>query len=121
MATVIRLKRGGRTHSPYYRVIVMDSRTRALGREIDAIGIYHPCAKPAPVIEIDVEKAVNWLGKGAKTSDTVHNIFTKKGIFVQAAARAASAGTEPAVEPAPVAEAIPMAEAVAMDEAVPTE
>ena len=119
MATVIRLKRGGRTHSPYYRVIVMDSRTRALGREIDAIGIYHPCAKPAPVVEIDIEKAVAWLGKGAKTSDTVHNIFTKKGIFVQAAARAAAAGTEPVAEP--VAEAVPVDEAIPMAEADPTE
>jgi small subunit ribosomal protein S16 len=80
MATVIRLKRGGRTHAPCYRVVVMDSRTRARGREIDTIGYYHPCAKPAPVIEVDKAKALDWLAKGAQTSDTVRSIFSTKGI-----------------------------------------
>jgi small subunit ribosomal protein S16 len=80
MATVIRLKRGGRTHAPCYRVVVMDSRSRARGREIDVIGYYHPCAKPAPVIEVDQTKALDWLAKGAQTTDTVRNIFSRKGI-----------------------------------------
>lgn len=81
MATVIRLKRGGRTHAPCYRVVVMDSRARARGREIDVIGYYHPCAKPNPVIEVNTEKAMEWLGKGAQTTDTVRNIFSSKGIM----------------------------------------
>lgn len=81
MATVIRLKRGGRTHAPCYRVVVMDSRNRARGREVDSIGYYHPCAQPAPVIEVDQAKALDWLAKGATTTDTVRNIFSKKGIL----------------------------------------
>ncbi|HUW59967.1 MAG TPA: 30S ribosomal protein S16 [Candidatus Bathyarchaeia archaeon] len=80
MATVIRLKRGGRTHAPCYRVVVMDSRSRAQGREIDILGYYHPCAKPAPVIEVDKIKALDWLAKGARTTDTVRSIFSTKGI-----------------------------------------
>ena len=48
MATVIRLQRGGRTHAPYYRVVVMDSRNRTRGAVVDQIGTYHPCAKPEP-------------------------------------------------------------------------
>lgn len=81
MATVIRLKRGGRTHAPCYRVVVMDSRSRARGREVDTIGYYHPCAQPTPVIEVDQAKALEWLSKGATTTDTVRNIFSKKGIL----------------------------------------
>ncbi len=81
MATVIRLKRGGRTHAPAYRMVVMDSRNRARGRELDTIGYYHPCQHPEPVVEVDVEKALDWLAKGARTSDTVRNIFTSKGIL----------------------------------------
>lgn len=81
MAPVIRMKRGGRTHAPYYRVVVMDSRRRGRGREIEQIGFYHPCAQPEPLSEIDTVKALSWLKKGARLSDTARNIFTKKGIL----------------------------------------
>jgi len=90
MATVIRLKRGGRTHAPCYRVVVMDSRTRARGRELETIGYYHPCGKPEPVTEVNVERALDWLAKGAQTSDTVRNIFSNKGILAQHASAMAS-------------------------------
>ena len=46
MATVIRMKRGGRTHAPYYRVVVMDGRSRTKGRVIEEIGVYHPAPGP---------------------------------------------------------------------------
>lgn len=81
MATAIRLKRGGRTHAPYYRVVVMDSRTRARGREVDVIGYHQPCARPDPVTEIDGEKALKWLSSGARPSDTVRDILSRKGIL----------------------------------------
>ena len=58
MATVIRLQRGGRTHAPYYRVVVMDSRNRTRGSIVEQIGTYHPCARPEPTSEIDSEKAL---------------------------------------------------------------
>lgn len=81
MATVIRLKRGGRTHAPYYRVVVMDSRSRNRGQETDSIGVYHPCANPEPVIEVDKAKALDWLIKGAKPSDTVRTILSSSGVM----------------------------------------
>jgi len=81
MATVIRLKRGGRRNAPAYRVVVIDSRSRAFGREVDLIGYYHPCGRPQPVAEVNTEKALSWLAKGARPSDTVRNIFSKKGIL----------------------------------------
>ncbi|GMU91769.1 MAG: hypothetical protein AMXMBFR4_08270 [Candidatus Hydrogenedentota bacterium] len=81
MATVIRLQRGGRTHAPYYRVVVMDSRDRTRGRVVDQIGVYHPCARPEPKVEIDDQKAVDWLKKGARPSDTVRAVLTKRGLI----------------------------------------
>lgn len=81
MATAIRLKRGGRTHAPYYRVVVMDSRTRSRGVEVDLLGTYHPCAKPRPASKVDAHKALEWLRKGAVPSDTTRSLFRKLGIM----------------------------------------
>ncbi|MDZ4860730.1 MAG: 30S ribosomal protein S16 [Candidatus Hydrogenedentes bacterium] len=83
MATVIRLQRGGRTHAPYYRVVVMDSRNRTRGTIVEQIGTYHPCARPEPTTDIDAEKAIAWLKKGAQPSETVRSVLTKKGIIAQ--------------------------------------
>ena len=81
MSTVIRCKRGGRTHSPYYRVVVVDSRSRNRGPEIDTLGIYHPCARPEPISQVDAHKALTWLKRGAQMSDTAKNLFSKLGIL----------------------------------------
>ncbi|MGC8739284.1 MAG: 30S ribosomal protein S16 [Candidatus Hydrogenedens sp.] len=81
MATVIRLKRGGRTHDPYYRIVVMDSRERRQGKEIDIIGFYQPKARPEPITNIDEEKLKQWLNKGVRTSDTVRSLIKKMGIL----------------------------------------
>ncbi len=77
MATVIRLKRGGRTHEPYYRIVVMDVKERRQGKEIDIIGYYQPKAKPEPITKIDEEKLKQWLAKGALPSDTVRSLIKK--------------------------------------------
>lgn len=81
MATVIRMKRGGRTHKPYYRIVVMDSRTRGCGPELDIIGVYQPCARPEPKAEVDAHKALEWLRKGALPSDTARNVLSKLGVM----------------------------------------
>ena len=83
MATVIRMKRGGRAHEPYYRVVVVDSRDKATGRVIEEIGVYHPCAKPAPKTEISEERVLDWLGKGAKPSNTVRNELHRMGVLAK--------------------------------------
>ncbi|HOK09694.1 MAG TPA: 30S ribosomal protein S16 [Candidatus Hydrogenedens sp.] len=80
MATVIRLKKGGRTHDPYYRIVVMDSRERRQGKEIDIIGYYQPKARPNPITQIDGEKLKAWLEKGALPSDTVKTLMRKTGV-----------------------------------------
>lgn len=81
MATAIRLKRGGRSHSAYYRIVVMDSRTRNQGREVEILGFHHPCARPEPVSQVDAHRALEWLRKGAQPSDTVKSVFSKLGVM----------------------------------------
>lgn len=76
----IRLKRMGAKKSPFYRIVVADSRDRRDGREIEVIGNYDPRQNPA-VVNIDEEKTLNWLNNGALPSDTVRNILSSKGIM----------------------------------------
>ena len=83
MATSIRLRRGGRTHKPYYRIVVIDSRHRDRGPEIESLGVYHPCARPEPISEVDVHKALEWLNKGAQPSETAKSLLRKLGVLKQ--------------------------------------
>ena len=76
----LRLKRMGAKKSPFYRIVVSDSRDRRDGREIEVIGNYDPRKNPA-VVNIDEEKTLKWLNNGALPSDTVRNILSKQGIM----------------------------------------
>lgn len=76
----LRLKRMGAKKSPFYRIVAADSRSPRDGRDIETIGTYNPTKNPA-IIDIDEEKALNWLNKGAIASDTVRNILSSKGIM----------------------------------------
>jgi len=80
MAVKIRLKRMGAKKSPFYRIVVADSRSPRDGRFIETVGTYNPVAEPAEV-KIDEELALKWLQNGAKPSDTVRNLFSKQGIM----------------------------------------
>ncbi len=80
MAVKIRLKRMGSKRSPFYRIVVADSRSPRDGRQIETVGTYNPVSKPAEV-KIDEELALKWLSNGAKPSDTVRNLFSKQGIM----------------------------------------
>jgi small subunit ribosomal protein S16 len=93
MATVIRLKRGGRTHAPYYRLVVVDSRAKITGRVIEEVGFYHPCARPEPKTEINEEAALVWLRKGAQPSATVRSLLSKKGTMAKFAAESSGKAT----------------------------
>jgi len=80
MSVKIRLKRMGAKKNPFYRIVVADSRFPRNGRSIEQIGTYNPVAEPVTV-KIDEEKALDWMSKGAKPSDTVRNLFSKQGIM----------------------------------------
>lgn len=79
MSTKIRLKRMGAKKSPFYRIVIADSRSPRDGRFIDEIGTYNPTKEPA-IISVDAEKAQKWLETGAKPSDTVKALFKKAGV-----------------------------------------
>ena len=79
MAVKIRLLRMGRKKKPFYRIVVMDSRTRRDGRYLEKVGIYNPIARPVEV-RIEKDKVLEWLKKGATPSKTVFNLLQKEGI-----------------------------------------
>jgi small subunit ribosomal protein S16 len=76
----IRLRRIGKKKQPTYRVVVADSRSSRDGRFIEAIGRYAPRSEPS-VIEIDREKALEWLGKGAQPTGAVTKLLTITGVI----------------------------------------
>ena len=78
MAVKIRLTRLGDKRTPFYRIVVADSRKTRDGEYIDLIGTYNPLSNPEEV-KIDVEKAKSWVAKGAQPTDTVKALLKKNG------------------------------------------
>ncbi len=72
----IRLRRMGAKKSPFYRVVVADSRFPRDGRFIEEIGTYDPRVSPA-AIKIDAERAQAWIKSGAQPTDTVRALLKK--------------------------------------------
>lgn len=85
MAVRIRLKRMGAKKRPFYRLVVADSRAARDGRFIDTLGYYNPISEPAE-IQVDQEKALDWLKKGAQPSDTARALLKKSGVYDKSAA-----------------------------------
>ncbi len=77
----IRLRRDGAKKSPYYTLVVADSRYPADGRFIEKVGVYNPMVEPN-VINIDKEKALKWIKNGAKPTETAKALMKKAGIEV---------------------------------------
>lgn len=80
MPVKIRLQRKGRKKAPFYHIVIADSRAPRDGRYIERIGNYNPLTVPA-TIELDREKAFDWLMKGAQPTDTARAILKFKGVF----------------------------------------
>ena len=78
MAVKIRLKRMGKIHAPFYRVVIMNSRTKRDGRAIEEIGKYHPTHDPS-IIEINSERVQYWLGVGAQPTEQVEALLKITG------------------------------------------
>ena len=75
----IRLARHGSHKNPVYRVVVADSRVPRDGRTLDTIGRYNPQLEPS-LIEIDADKARDWLAKGAQPTPTVKKLLRVAGV-----------------------------------------
>ena len=74
----IRLKRMGMKKSPFYRVVVIDSRDARDGRPIEEIGYYNPMTEPVE-LKIDSDRAKYWLGVGAQPTQTVKTLLRRTG------------------------------------------
>jgi len=80
MPAKIRLARHGKKSRPYYFIVVADSRAPRDGKFIERIGSYNPVTNPA-TIEIDFDKAIAWLQKGALPTDTVRSLLLQRGVL----------------------------------------
>lgn len=83
MSVKIRLKRMGTKKRPYYRIVVMDSRSPRDGRSIDEIGTYHPIESEDKQLSLKKEKVHDWLGRGARPTHTVKRLLNKSSITVK--------------------------------------
>lgn len=73
----IRLQRTGKKGSPFYHIVVADSRAPRDGRIIEQIGTYNPMVEPSE-LKLDKEKVTEWIKKGAKPTDTVKHLIEKE-------------------------------------------
>ena len=80
MAVKIRLRRMGQKKSPFYRIVVADSRSPRDGRFIEEIGTYNPNTDPS-TYKVDEEAAKKWLANGAQPTEVVARIFKSVGII----------------------------------------
>ncbi len=102
MAVKMRLIRMGKKRSAYYRVVVMDGRAPRDGRYIEQIGVYDPHQQPSKV-EIDNERAVEWMSKGAQPTEPVRKLLEISGAlarFKVVSGQIHTVAAKPAPEPA---------------------
>src|SRR5262249_11267946 len=138
VAVKIRLMRVGKKKQPTYRVVVADGRSPRDGRNIETIGQYRPREEPS-FVQVDADKALAWLRKGAQPTESVQKILAVAGVwdtFVKERPGAAltpkskpkkAAEPKPEAAPAPAgedkaeAEEAPAAEATDATEEAPAE
>ena len=87
MAVKIRLTRMGDKKSPFYRIVVTDSRKARDGAYIEKLGTYNPLTNPAE-INLNVELTKKWLANGAQPTETARTILVREGIMEPMAKRA---------------------------------
>lgn len=82
MAVRLRLRRMGKKKQPFYRIVAIDSRVARDGKYLENLGTYDPRTEPAS-IDLKAERALYWLGTGAKPTDTVRSILSRRGVLLQ--------------------------------------
>lgn len=80
MAAKIKLQRVGAKNQPYYRVVVQDEAATPSSNVVAILGKYHPLKEPA-IFEVDREKTLDWIKKGAKPTDKVRILLGKAGVL----------------------------------------
>ena len=82
MPAKIRLSKKGRKKLPYYHIVVADSRAPRDGKFVERIGLYNPQTNPA-TIELNFDRALDWLQKGAQPTDTCRAILSDQGVMMK--------------------------------------
>lgn len=82
MPLKLRLQRHGKKGKPFYWLVAADSRAKRDGRYLEKIGTYNPNTNPATVI-VDIDRAVEWLEKGAQPTDTARTLLSYKGVMLK--------------------------------------
>ena len=82
MSVKIRLQRHGKKGKPFYWIVAADARAKRDGKYLEKIGTYNPNINPA-VIDLNIDKAVEWLQNGAQPTDTAKNILSYKGAMLK--------------------------------------
>lgn len=80
MPVKIRLSRQGRKKQPFYNIVIADARAPRDGKFIERIGSYNPMTSPA-TIDLDIDKAYEWITKGAQPTHTARAILRFKGVL----------------------------------------
>jgi len=94
----IRLRRTGKKHRPFYRVVVANQPDKRDGAFLETLGSYDPHVDP-PSITINAERTLDWISKGAQPSEAAEKILRRAGVIAgPASATAAVAVAEPPVK-----------------------
>lgn len=91
MAVAIRLRRSGAKKRPFYRIVVADTTRPRSGQYIESVGHYNPISDPIE-LEVDTDKAIAWLGKGAKPTETARSLLSKAGVYLKMQAQGTEEG-----------------------------
>ncbi len=82
MSVKIRLQRHGKKGKPFYWIVAADARAKRDGKYLEKIGTYNPNVNPA-IIDLNIDKAVEWLQNGAQPTDTARAILSYKGVMLK--------------------------------------
>ena len=82
MSVKIRLQRHGKKQKPFYWIVAADARSKRDGKYLEKLGIYNPNTNPATV-DLNLDKAVQWLHNGAQPTDTARAILSYKGALLK--------------------------------------
>lgn len=74
----LRLARCGRKKQPFYKIVLMNSRSRRDGFAIEEFGFYNPLNK---TFKIDKGRTILRLQQGAQPTETLANLLKKANIL----------------------------------------
>lgn len=94
---MLKFQRIGRKNDPAFRVVVTEKRSKPKSGELEILGSYHPKTKHTVLAS---DRILYWLSRGAKATDTVHNLLISKGVVQNKKISKVKIAVKPAETPA---------------------